>query len=136
MYVQPQTVPRQNIWRVCEPCLLRVRFCEPPIEKLWVVSQKILPRSKRPVACQFRYLVCVDYPNKADAECVAFLLLSFLSIRGRLLWELWCYNAKSKHDQNCAQNDSMFLQGGLSFLGAADKRTASTKDWRTVRLTG
>jgi hypothetical protein len=31
---------------------------------------------------------------------------------------LWRYNAKSKHDQNCAQNEAVFLQGGLSFLGA------------------
>jgi hypothetical protein len=57
-----------------------------------------------------------------------FLQRSFLTVRGRFLCELWRYNAKSKHDQNCAQNDSMFLQGGLSFLSAVARRGSNIKE--------
>jgi hypothetical protein len=48
-------------------------------------------------------------------ECVVFLLLSFLSVRGRLLRELRRQNPESQHEQDRAQEDSMFLHVGSPF---------------------
>src|SRR5260370_41629141 len=90
-----------------------IDFSEPRIQISLLVLQKRPPRPIGTVLIALHYFRCINCPDEADQEGALF-------VNGweprNVLCELRRHSPERQYEQDCAQEDSMFLHGGFSFL--------------------